>query len=434
MHIDMDAFFVSVEEVLDPSLRGKPVVVGGDPAGREVGGTDSQTGRSVSPGKFVSGTDSDPYAFPARGVVAAASYKAREYGIHSAMPLAQAKRLCPHAIFLRGKYDQYVECSEKIMGIFRRYSPVVEPVSLDEAYLDLTGCERMHHASVLGIGERIRNEIQSEVGVNASIGIAGSRMVAKVASDEAKPNGMLWVAPGREREFLAPLPIRKMPGIGEKSGEIFQELGIRRIGDLTRFPPELLAKVFGKHGRRLHRRARGEDGEPVVEWDKQKSLGREITFDQDTIDPAYLECVLGRLVERLGKTLRDKHLAARCVTLKLRYSDFKTYTRRHTLPGPTDLDTAIFSAAVELFRDLFVRRTRIRLIGVSLSSLRLPEQQLDLFEEHRLQKLRRLYDGLDRIKARHGSRAVVTGRTFLALRSEDRGVLEPASSDGGETG
>ena len=211
LHVDMDAFFVSVEEVLDPSLKGKAVVVGGDPDGR--------------------------------GVVATASYAARKFGIHSAMPMARARRLCPQAVFLRGSHRKYAEFSEKIFDLLEKYSPAVEPMSLDEAYMDLTGCQKLQ-GPVLPTAERIRNEIRSKVGINASIGIASNKLLAKIGSDYAKPNGMFWVAPGMEEKFLAPLLVGRIPGIGKKSSEEFRRLGIKTVGELAMLPKELLEEVL----------------------------------------------------------------------------------------------------------------------------------------------------------------------------------------------
>lgn len=269
----MDAFFVSVEEVLDPSLKGKPVVVGGDPEGR--------------------------------GVVAAASYAVRAYGVHSAMPIAKAKRLCPHAIFLRGSHRRYSEYSVKVFEILRCYSPLVEPMSLDEAFVDLTGCERLHGPALVA-AEKIRNEIREKTGLNASIGIASNKLLAKIASAYCKPNGMLWIAPGMEQKFLAPLPIRRVPGIGPKGEAELKRMGVTSVGDLARLPSERLEEAYGKWGASLYRKARGiSDSLVVNEAENPRSMGREITLETDSTDPLYLESTLSYLTEKTAGQQRE---------------------------------------------------------------------------------------------------------------------------------
>ncbi len=374
--MDMDAFFVSVEEVLDPSLKGKPVIVGGDPDGR--------------------------------GVVAAASYAARKFGIHSAMPVARARRLCSHAVFLRGNHRRYAEFSDRVFNILETFSPAVEPMSLDEAYIDLTGCQRLH-GPVLQTAERIRNEIKSGVGINASVGIASNKLLAKVASDSAKPSGMLWIVPGMERRFLAPLPVGRIPGIGRKSAEEFAKLGIKTVDQLAALPRKLLEEVYGKWGTGLYLKARGICESPVTgEAGGNRSVSRETTLEEDSTDPAFLESTLSYLVEKAAAQLRGSGLYARSVTLKLRYSDFKTVTRSHTLREATDEDYVIFKTAAGLFRKLFARRTRVRLIGVCLSSLVAERHvQNGLFEELTPHRREKLYRGIDRIRNKYGFRSIL---------------------------
>lgn len=380
LHIDMDAFFVSVEEVRDPSLTGKPVIVGGDPNGR--------------------------------GVVAAASYAAREYGIHSAMPLATARRLCPHAIFLRGSHGVYGEFSSRVFDVLDKYSPSVEPMSLDEAYLDLTGCERLH-GPTLNTAERIRNQIKETVGINASIGIAANKLLAKIASDYAKPSGMLWIPQGQERKFLAPLPMGRLPGIGPKSEQQFQRMGIKTIGQLAALPRELLEDVYGKYGADLFLKARGIHNSPVLKREDTRSIGRETTLESDSIDRAFLESTLSYLVEKAAAQLRDSGLRARCVTLKLRYSDFKTVTRSRKLCEAVCEDHVIYATAARLFGELFTRRTRVRLVGVSLSSLTPGRStQTDLFENVSPEQWDRLYRGIDRIRHKYGFHSILRGRSW----------------------
>ncbi len=335
LHIDMDAFFVSVEQVLDPSLKGKPVIVGG------LGG---------------------------RGVVSAASYEARSYGVHSAMPMTRARRLCPQAIFLSGSHGKYSEFSARIFEILDRYSPLVEPMSLDEAYLDLTGCERLQ-GPILKAATRLHNEIQERVGINASIGIASNKLMAKVASNLAKPNGMLRVLPGQEERFLAPFPIKCIPGIGPKMATQLKRMGIQKVSQLALLSCELLEKAYGIWGRGLYERAHGICRSPVLKREETRSISHETTLKEDSEDPQFLESKLSYLVEKAGSRLRASILRARCVTLKLRYSDFKTVTRSFTLTQPVDEDYVILQTVLGLFRKSFTRRTRVRLLGVALTSL-----------------------------------------------------------------
>lgn len=372
----MDAFFVSVEEVRDPSLVGKPVIVGGDPDGR--------------------------------GVVAAASYTARKYGIHSAMPLAKAKRLCPHAIFLRGSHGVYGGFSKRVFAILARYSPLVEPMSLDEAYVDLTGCQKLH-GPVFETAERIRNEIKKEVGINASIGIASNKLLAKVASAFVKPNGILWIAPGKEKKFLDPLPVGRIPGVGPKSHERFKRMGIKTVGHLAALPRDLLEEVHGKWGAGLYLKSRGICNSQVVgNEEDSRSISRETTLETDSQDAGFLESKLSYLVEKAAAQLRGSELYVRSVTLKLRTSDFKTVTRSHTLKEPTSEDHVIFETAVRLFRKLLTSRTRVRLIGVTLSSLtRNPCAQTDMFEQTSHEQSDRLYEGIDRIRSKYGFRSIL---------------------------
>jgi DNA polymerase IV len=380
LHVDMDAFFVSVEEVLDTSLKGKPVIVGGNPEGR--------------------------------GVVAAASYAVRRYGVHSAMPIAKAKRLCPHAIFLSGSHRHYSEYSAKVFAILRRYSPLVEPMSLDEAFVDLTGCERLH-GPVMKSAEKIRNAIRDELGLNASIGIASNKLLAKIASAYCKPNGMLWIAPGMEQRFLAPLPIQRIPGIGPKGGNELRRMGIKSVGDLSRLPLELLEEAYGKWGASLYRKARGISESPVIgESEDSRSISRETTLQEDSVDLVFLESTLSYLTEKAAGQLREEKLFARTVTLKLRYSDFKTVTRSKTLDLPTAEDHLLFKTGVGLFRKLFTRRVRVRLVGIAFTSLTAtPHRQEDLFDNKGGRCWDDLYQGIDRIRHKYGFKSLLRARS-----------------------
>ena len=405
LHVDMDAFFVSVEEVLDPSLKGKPVIVGGRAMPGEREAIAPQAESTLARQKKLL-----PSASPVRGVVAAASYAVRRYGVHSAMPIAQAKRLCPHAIFLSGSQRRYSEYSVRVFEILKRYSPLVEPMSLDEAFVDLTGCERLH-GPVLKAGEKIRNEIREELGLNASVGIASNKLLAKIASAYCKPNGMLWIAPGMEQRFLAGLPIRRIPGIGPKGGAELRRMGIKSAGDLARLPLESLA--CGKWGASLYRKARGISESPVIgETVDPRSISRETTLETDSADPLFLESTLSYLTEKVAGQLRENKLFARTVTLKLRYSDFKTVTRSKTLEMPTAEDHTLLKTGAGLFRKLFTHRTRVRLIGITFTSLTATsDRQEDLFDHKGGQCWDNLYQGIDRIRHKYGFRSILRARS-----------------------
>jgi DNA polymerase-4 len=379
MHVDLDAFFVSVEQVLNPELRGKPVVVGGRP--------------------------------DRRGVVAAASYEARAFGLHSGMPLTTAVRLCPQAIFIEGSFPRYRDASKKFMAILADFSPFLEPMGLDEAYLDVTGFESLHgsiHQMALSIKQRVHNELQ----LNASIGVAICKVVAKVASDLSKPDGLLEVPPGEERAFLAPLPIEKLPGIGKKTEQKLKGLGIKTLGQLAEMPLEALKSHFGAFGETLHRSASGIDTREVSAPAEARSISRETTFDKDVDEKSTLEATLRYLAERVGSNLRHQGKQAKTVTLKLRYADFTTITRSRTLPQASDTDLLIFDTGVTLLRRaLAMERQPIRLIGIGVSNMVEPGRQLTMLDspEQRQEQLNR---AIDRIRNRYGFAAIQTGRTL----------------------
>ena len=292
-HIDLDAFFVTVEQVLNPSLRNKPVIVGGRPGGR--------------------------------GVVASASYECRKFGVHAAMPLARAQKLCPQAIFLTGNYRKYAEFSDKFMSILSDYSPSMESGGLDEAYLDVTGCENF--GSWRNLALTIKERIKKETGLVASVGIAPCKVVAKVASDLSKPDGLIEVLPGQEKNFLAPLAVQKLPGVGEKTAKILKSAGIETIGQLAEMPLELFRSRYGEGMLWLREHARGIDNSPVETRGEAKSISRETTFEKDTMDTGFLKATLRYFAEKLGADLRESNKKARTVTLKLRYTDFETVNR-----------------------------------------------------------------------------------------------------------
>ncbi len=391
MHIDLDAFFVSVEQAENPELKGKPVVVGGRP--------------------------------DRRGVVAAASYEARVFGLHSGMPLATASRLCPQAIFVEGNFSKYRDASQRFMAILADFSPYLEPVSLDEAYMDVTGFESIY-GSVHQMAQAIRKRIKEELELCASVGIAGGKVVAKVASELSKPDGLLEVASGDERSFLAPLPIAKLPGIGKKTERILKSLGVTTIGKLSTMPLSALKSHLGASGEILYRYASGIDGRKVEPPGAAKSISRETTFAKDIQDRSQLEATLRYLSERVGGKLRQQDKQARCVTLKLRYSDFTTITRRHTLSQTSNSDQIIFDTGIKLLNRALVRGKRpVRLIGIGVSHLTEPGRQLDMLDSS-VQRLEQLNSAIDRIRNKYGFTAIQTGRTLL-LKD-----ISPSSGEG----
>ena len=382
MHIDLDAFFVSVEQVLNPKLKGKPVVVGGKP--------------------------------DRRGVVAAASYEARAYGVHSAMPLLTASRLCPQAIFIEGNYKRYREASQKFMAILANFSPFLEPLGIDEAYLDVTGFESLH-GSIPAMAVKLKQCVKDELGLCASIGIASSKVVAKIASDKSKPDGLLDVPDGGERAFLAPLQVNRLPGIGKKSEQVLKRLGIGTIGQLAALPTETLKSHFGAFGKLIHDHASGIDDRKVETTIAVKSIRRETTFSRDTKDMATIQATLRYLSERVGSELRQKEKQARCITLKLRYADFTTTTRQQTLPQSADTDQAIFDIGLQLLKnELYRSKQVVRLIGIGVSHLVEAGKQQDMLDPS-AQRLENLNVVVDKIRKKYGFSAIQTGRT-LQLR------------------
>ncbi len=380
LHVDMDAFFVSVELLERPELRGKPVVVGGRP--------------------------------DQRGVVSAASYEARKYGIHSAMPLRTAGRLCPHAIFLDGHHEKYSEWSDRVAAILAKFSPIVEMVSIDEAYLDLAGTERLH-GPPLAAADKLLRTITQTTGLPCSGGLAATRLVAKVASDQAKPRGLLWVAPGREQRFLAPLPVRKIPGIGKVTERALRALGIETVEQIAALPLEKLEQIFGQWGTALYRKARGSDSYEFVIDAEPKSISHNHTFGEDTGDAGALAAMLSHLSQKACKRLREAGLAARTLTLTIRYAGFHTYTRAKTLAEPARLDSDIFAVFQELFRMHRDPKRKVRLVGVSLSGLTHGNEQLDLLDAERRAKLEKLTKAADRLRDRFGFGKLQFGGSLL---------------------
>ncbi len=380
MHIDLDAFFVAVEQAEKPKLKGKPVVVGGRP--------------------------------DRRGVVASASYEARSFGIHAGMPLATAYRLCPQAIFIEGGFPKYRDASQKFMAILADFTPFLEPIGIDEAYLDVTGFESIY-GSIHQMALDIKQRIKEELGICASAGAASCKVVAKIASDLSKPDGLLEVASGDERSFLAPLPIAKLPGIGKKAERILRSLGINTIGKLSVTPLITLKSHFGTSGELLRSYASGIDERKVELPGAAKSISRETTFGKDTRDRSLLKATLCYLSERVGSNLRQQGKQARCVTLKLRYADFTTITRSQTLTQASDTDRTISDIGLKLLsKALAQEKQPIRLIGIGVSNLTEPARQLDMLDSS-AQRLEKLNKTIDRIRKKYGFTAIQPGRTLL---------------------
>jgi DNA polymerase-4 len=376
LHVDMDAFFVSVELLERPELRGKPVVVGGRP--------------------------------DQRGVVSAASYEARKFGIQSAMPLRTAAKLCPHAIFLDGHHAEYSEWSDRVATILAQFSPIVEMVSIDEAYLDLSGTERLH-GPPLAAADKLLRTITRETKLPCSGGLATTRLVAKVASEQGKPRGLVWVPPGMEARFLAPLPIRKIPGIGEVTERALRALGIEKVEQLASHSQEKLERIFGQWGTALYRKSRGGDAYEFLIDAEPKSISQNHTFGEDTTDVEQMESMLSHLSQKACKRLREAGLSARTLTLTIRYAGFDTYTRSKTLQEPAQLDSDIFAVFLHQFREHRDTKRKVRLLGIALSSLSHGGQQLDLLEAERREKLEKLTKATDLLRDKFGFGSVQFG-------------------------
>jgi DNA polymerase-4 len=390
IHVDLDAFFAAVEQRDRPELRGKPVIVGGDPR--------------------------------SRGVVSTCSYEARKFGVHSAMPLRTALQLCPNGIFLPVDGAKYQRISREVMAVLRRFTPAVEQVSIDEAFLDVAGSEALFGPAP-EIAHRIKAEVVSATGLTVSVGVATNKLIAKVGSDLRKPDGLVVVQPGAEAAFLAPLEIRRLWGIGPKTAERLHGLGIRTIGELAALPVETLTRALGDYGATLHDRALGIDADPVIGGgEAAKSVSHETTFAVDVTDPAEIERTLLALTEGVSARLRAAGLRAGTVAVKIRDSQFRTISRQKQLPEPSDLTEPIWRTALELTRPE-VRGKNIRLLGVAATQLGQPEQ-IGMFEVVD-SKQRRVVDATDAVRRRFGDRAV-TRASLL-----QRGLPAPFERDPG---
>jgi len=378
IHLDMDAFYASVEVLDDPSLAGNPVIVGG-----------SQQ----------------------RGVVTSASYEAREFGVHSAQPVATAMRLCPHGVFLPVRMSRYKEASEIVFEIFHRFTPLIEPLSIDEAFLDVTGSGRLF-GSAETVAREIKRLVRKEVGLTVSAGIASTKFVAKIASDLGKPDGLVRVAHGETNAFLGPLPITRLWGVGEVTHKALKRLGVTTIGDLGRVSSERLRREFGMHGEQLHLLSQGIDNRDVEPHRPVKSMGREETFPEDLTNREAMHRELLSLATNVGRRVRRHGLTGRTLTLKVKYSDFTLITRSLTLPETTNETGHIFATCRNLLEDTEAGKRPVRLLGIYLSRLTVPDRrgQMSLLEDEEGRRRRaQLHDALDRLADKFGEDAVVPG-------------------------
>ncbi len=380
LHVDMDAFYASVEVREEPSLRGKPVIVGGP---RD-----------------------------ARGVVSAASYEARAHGVHSAMPLRVASRLCPQGVFLPVRMDLYLEVSGLVFGILGRFTPLVEPLSVDAASLDLSGSERLHGGPVAA-ARAIRSAVRAETGLTASVGVAPNKFLAKIASDLEKPDALVVVRPERVEPFLAPLPVERMWGVGRRGAEALRRLGISTFAGLVAAGAARLRPLFGAHAEGLVALARGEDSRPVLTERAAKSIGRETTFPEDVADPQVVRSTLVALLDSVATRLRDSGMRARCVTLKVRFAPFRTITRRRTLPSPTSATAPLLRTALGLWEALD-DPTPVRLVGVAVSDF---SGQLVLPGAGESPRQEALDSAVDRVREKFGAAALRRGSV---IQSGDR--------------
>jgi DNA polymerase-4 len=388
IHLDLDAFFASVEELLDPAIVGLPIVVGGDPQGR--------------------------------GVVASASYAARAFGVRSAMPMSQALRLCPQAVVRPGRHRDYSAYSKRVMSILAEYTPLLEQVSIDEAFLDVTGTERLYGPAE-GLARRMQQRIQDQVRLTASLGVASNKLVAKVASTLSKPHGLLVIEPGQEACFFAPLPIERLWGVGKVTAERLHKHDILTIGQLAALPSPHMKALFGSAAEEMHRRACGIDDSAVRDEWHRKSVSQERTFARDVGDVQALQRALLGMSEDVAAYLRRDGECARVVVLKLRYPDFKTITRRVTLSQPTDLVETIQKQAVQLLQREWKNGMQVRLIGVGASGL-VQARQLSLFDPQS-ERLGKLSQTVDEIRGKYGKNAI-----------RRAALLKPREGKGGEEG
>ncbi|NNL32223.1 MAG: DNA polymerase IV [Flavobacteriaceae bacterium] len=369
VHMDLDTFFVSCERLLDSRLLGKPVLIGGT---------------------------SD------RGVVASCSYEARKFGIHSAMPMRMAKQLCPEAIILRGNSGVYTNFSKDVTDVIKESVPLYEKSSIDEFYIDLTGMDKFFGCHKLA--SELRQRIMKETGLPISFGLSINKTVSKIATGEAKPNNQIQITKGTEKPFLAPLSVRKIPMVGEVTYKSLCDLGVKRIQTVQDMPMELMHKVLGKNGLSIWKKANGIDNTPVIQYHERKSISTERTFDKDTTDVYKLKSILMAMAENLAYQLRRGNKLTACITFKIRYSDFQTYTQQQRIPYSA-MDHNIIPVVLDLFRKLYNRRLLVRLIGVKFSHLVEGGHQVNLFEDN--EKFLNLSQAIDKMRERYGDRVVI---------------------------
>ena len=383
IHLDLDAFFCAVEELRNPALKGKPFAVGGSPEGR--------------------------------GVVASCSYAARQFKVRSAMPMSRALVLCPELVIVHSTFSAYHDASEAVMAVLQSYSPLVEQLSIDEAFVDVSDIQQPG----IEIGRQMQSRINQELRLPCSLGIASNKLIAKMANNVAKashrsafpPNAILEVPAGQEADFLKDLPTEALWGVGPKTAERLLQLGIRTIGELAVFPEERLKKLFGKMGYELSRHARGVDNRPVITEHGVKSISQETTFSSDNADEVFLKRTICNLADQVGYRLRHKGLCASTVRIKIRLSDFSTFTRQVTLDQPTDQDSLICDSALDLFRRIWLRGQPVRLLGVGVSGLGECVHQLSLWDTSQ-EKERKLLTAMDQLRERYGKNAILRGHSL----------------------
>jgi len=378
VHMDLDTFFVSCERLADSRLNNRPVLIGGT---------------------------SD------RGVVASCSYEARKFGVHSAMPMRLAKQLCPEAVILRGDTGIYTKYSTLVTDVIKESVPLYEKASIDEFYIDLTGMDQFF--GCYDLAKNLRNRIIKETGLPISFGLSVNKTVSKIATGEAKPNNQIRIDSGTEKPFLAPLSVRKIPMVGEKTYHTLCDLGIKKIKTVQEMPVGMMSKVFGKNGTSIWKKANGIDNNPVIKYQERKSISTEQTFDKDTTDVQKLHSILIAMTEKLIYQLRSSNKLTACITFKIRYSDFQTYTKQKRIPYSAS-DHHILPIVQELYKTLYQRRLLVRLVGVRFACLVSGGHQINLFDDN--DKVMNLYQAMDRIRNRYGEKAV--------LRAGGMGVKE----------
>jgi len=385
IHVDCDAFFAAIEQRDHPALKGKPVIIGADP----------RQGQG-------------------RGVVSTCSYEARRYGIHSAMPISIAYQRCPEAVFLRGDFAKYQTVSDEIFGIFNDYTPEIEPISIDEAFLDVSGSLHLF-SGAFELGRHLKQTILRRVGLTVSVGIAPVKFVAKIASDQCKPDGLLEVRSQEVLSFLWPLDVGCLWGVGPKTQQALDRVGVRTIGDLAKMQPDFLAELFGENGMHMHALAHGIDPRPVQMEAETKSVSHEYTFAEDTCSLGEIEAVLLKLSEQVSRRLRQNALKGRTLTLKIRLKGFKTHTRAQTLAGRTNFGDVIYRESCRLFKGFYRPGMMVRLLGIRLAHFDDGYIRESLFDDPHESKREHVHQAIDRIKDKYGEGAIRRARSVSPI-------------------